>query len=304
VVPVTAGISTAGTGQTADERRPRFRWIASHILTIRNLNLLAGLIVLAIVSMSGYALWADHLNTRQEAERSSRNVLTAVVREVSHDLSLLDLSLKGVAEGLQHPELQRLSPDIQHRLLFDRSLSRGTLASLLALNDAGDTIADSNIIALQSQSNYSDRDYFQVHKDNPHPFYVSRPYPRRHMAGEFSIAVSRRLSHSDGSFAGAVVSETAFSNIQALFRDLNVGEKGALSLYRDDGILLMRQPYNTALIGRDQSKDPNIVRALKERYGTFDAQSCLSAATRAKNRPAGDLSSEVQCETAERHPQM
>jgi diguanylate cyclase (GGDEF)-like protein len=253
----------------------------SRAATTLYLNLLAGLITLGILAFFGYTVWADRLQTLEASERASRNILTAITRDLTHDFHLIDLSLKGVAEGLRHPELHRLPPDLQQRVLFDRSVSASMLSSLLALDEAGNTVADSSSPVAPSQTNYADRDYFQVHRDNPQTgLYISHPYQSRRRAGEFSIAASRRLSHHDGQFAGAVVSGISLSNVQALFKDLDLGKQGVLNLYRDDGILLTRQPFDAKLIGSDQSRNPNIQRLLRERSGTIDVVSQIDGVRR------------------------
>jgi diguanylate cyclase (GGDEF)-like protein len=266
---------------TAETRLPHLQATAKHPFPLRYLNVLANLIVFSILAASGYTLWADRLNTREEAERSSRNVVTAIARDLTHDFHLLDLSLKGVVEGLHYPEFQQLTPDLQHRLLFDRSVSATMLASLLALDQAGTAFADSTAPVIQSRANYGDRDYFQVHRSNPQAgLYLSAPYKSRRRPGEFSIALSRRLSAPDGHFAGVVVSGISLSTIQKLFHDVNLGQQGVLSLYRDDGVLLMRQPSDESLIGRHFGDSPNIQRALRERSGSFEAVSQIDGIRR------------------------
>ena len=97
-----------------------------------------------------------------------------------------------------NPEFQQLSPDLKSRLLFDRSVPATMLASLLALDAGGNVVADSSSPVLREPANYGDRDYFQIHKENPQAgLYLSRPYESRRRGGEFSIAVSRRLSGPD-----------------------------------------------------------------------------------------------------------
>jgi diguanylate cyclase (GGDEF)-like protein len=281
VSSAVADLAADGLVKAAEPRPSHPPVSAKPSFALPYLNLLAGLIVFGILAASGYTLWADRLNTRQEAERASRNVITAIARDLAHDVHLLDLSLKGVIEGLRHPELQQLTPDLQHRLLFDRSVSATMLASLLALDEAGNAFADSTTPVLQNQSNYGDRDYFHIHKSNPDVgLYLSHPYKSRRRAGEYSVALSRRLSAPDGRFAGVVVSGISLSTVQKLFGGVNLGRQGVLGLYRDDGVLLTRQPFDETLVGRAFGDSPNIQRALRERSGSFEAVSQIDGVRR------------------------
>ena len=251
------------------------------LLSNLHLNLLAGIIALGILAVSGQTLWADRTDTWQEAEKSSRNIVNAIARDLTSSIELLDLSLKGVIEGLQYPDFQKLSPDLQRRILFDRSALASLKTSLVVLNESGDIIADAASGMSPRAANYADRDYFQVHKENPLVgIYVSRPYRSRLRNGEYSFAVSRRLSHSDGSFAGVVVSGITLSNMQALFGDLNLGEQGTLGLFRGDGILLTRRPFDENQVGRDFGATPNIQQALREQSGSLEAVSQLDGVRR------------------------
>ena len=87
------------------------------------LHLIAGVIALGILGISAHTLWMDRQNLWQEAEKSSRNVLTTIARDLDGKIELLDTSLKGAMAGLRHPDFQRLPPDLQYRMLFDRAAS-------------------------------------------------------------------------------------------------------------------------------------------------------------------------------------
>lgn len=141
------------------------------------LHLIAGVIALGILGISAHTLWMDRLGTWQEAERSSRNVLTTIAHDLNSNLELLDLSLKGAVEGLRHLSFHELSPDIQYRMLFDRSVSASFMGTLLLVNKDGDLVADAGPIIASRSLNVSDREYFTAHKENNHlGLYVSRPF--------------------------------------------------------------------------------------------------------------------------------
>jgi hypothetical protein len=132
------------------------------------LHLISGIIALGILGISAHTLWIDRQDTWQEAEKSSRNVLTTIARDLNGNLELLDLSLKGTIEGLRYLSVQQLPPDLQYRMLFDRAVSASFMGTLLLVDQAGNLIADAGpVIALRSL-NVSDREYFITHKKNNH----------------------------------------------------------------------------------------------------------------------------------------
>ena len=68
-----------------------------------------------------------------------------------------------------------------------------------------------------------------------------------------SIGLSRRLSNPDGSFAGIVLLAVNIAYFHDLFAGLTLGPHGSMSLIGRDGAMLMRQPYDPKVIGRNIS---------------------------------------------------
>ncbi|NNC00680.1 diguanylate cyclase, partial [Corallococcus exiguus] len=98
--------------------------------------------------------------------------------------------------------------------------------------------------------------------------------------GDLSFAISRRLSHPDGSFAGVVMGAISLSNLRSAFASLKLGKDGALNLLRNDGVILMRQPFVEEDINRDLSKSENFQRFVRERSGAFVGTSSVDGVRR------------------------
>ncbi|MBB3017774.1 diguanylate cyclase (GGDEF)-like protein [Microvirga lupini] len=245
------------------------------------LHLIAGVIALGILGISAHTLWMDRLGTWQEAERSSRNVLTTIARDLDNNLELLDLSLKGAIEGLRHLSSHQLSPDLRYRMLFDRAASANFMTALLLVDSNGDLIADAGPVIASRSLNVSDREYFTVHKNTQHlGLYVSRPYQSRAPHGDLAIGISRRLSDSGGGFAGVVMGSIALNTINQRFEHLSLGQQGAINLFRGDGVLLTRYPFDESQINQDLGGSPHVQRLLKDKAGTFDSVSPIDGVHR------------------------
>ncbi|MFC4172996.1 diguanylate cyclase [Microvirga sp. GCM10011540] len=244
------------------------------------LNLFAAVIALSIVALSGKILWDDHRRAWSEAKQSSLNLLTALARDLGGNIALLDLSLRGVIQDLNEQGFEELSPELRHRMLFDRAATAAYMGSVLVLNASGQVIADAEAVTPR-KANFGDRDYFKVHQERPDiGLYVSRAYKSRFRSGDLSIAVSRRLTHADGSFAGVVMGAISLAKVQALFRELNLGWAGTINLFREDGILLMRCPFDEGQINQDFSRSPHVQRLLQGGSGTFESVSPIDGVNR------------------------
>jgi diguanylate cyclase (GGDEF)-like protein len=219
--------------------------------SIRRLSALGIIAALGMLTLGAVMLLDARKDAWRQAENSATNLATALERDIAHHIASYDLSLRGVAEALQQPGIDQVSPEIRHAAVFDRAATADYLGSLLVLDAAGNVVEDSTAQVPHS-INFADRDYFRVHQDQPDAgLYVSRPFRSRLRNGDASIAISRRLSAPDGSFAGVVVGTMRLAYFQSRFANLDMGANGAVTLLRADGRLIARNPFRDADIDRD-----------------------------------------------------
>ena len=180
------------------------------------------------------------------ADQQAANLAALVEQDVARNIELLDLSLQAVSDGLRLPGLANLSPEMRHRVLFDRSASARYLAFVNALDENGEVIANSQ---KEPVSNWSSRDYFIAQKrDASDRLFIGRPFATT-SDDNAGIAISRRMSHPDGTFAGVVVGGMRLAYFRELFRRLDLGTHGSIALLRTDGTYLMRLPFDRNDIG-------------------------------------------------------
>ena len=92
------------------------------------------------------------------------------------------------------------------------------------------------------------------------------PQPR---AAATSLAVSRRLSNPDGSFAGVVVGTLRLAYFRDRFAGLSIGERDVITVFRNDGAVLARDPYSMSDLGDDLAMSPAFQQFLIRREGAF-----------------------------------
>jgi diguanylate cyclase (GGDEF)-like protein len=223
----------------------------------------------AILAISVWVLLEMRKDALRRAQESAFNLSLLVERDTSRNLEVYDLSLQAVIEGLQQPGVMQLPPTIRQMVLFDRSASAKDLGSLLVMDENGNVIIDSQA-SPPRHLNLADRDYFQVHRASAdRGLYVSHPFEARQSGGTASIALSRRLSHPDGSFAGVVAGTMRLSYFRRLFDGVNLGEGGSMALMLGDGTMLMRRPYDAKVIGRNLQGTANYERFKQTPSGDF-----------------------------------
>lgn len=231
--------------------------------------------VLALaVCFSALCVWIL-LEARRATEVRAAEVAASLVGSVRSDITRsvenLNLSLEGVVANLQLPGLDRLSPDMRQHVLFDHSSTARYLTSILVVDETGRITLDSRNLT-PSPVNLSDRDYFQVHKDSANAgLFISRPFVSR-LSGRPLVAFSRRLSHPDGSFAGAVIGAMLQSYLQAMFKESSLGPNGTVTLTRVDGTVLMRWPYREDFIGSNIKRAELFTHFPQTRNGEYESR--------------------------------
>jgi diguanylate cyclase (GGDEF)-like protein len=236
-------------------------------------------VVLAMLGLCGYSLYQSREDAIARALDSSRDVATIIERDIARNFELYALSLQAVADGLARPGVLD-SPRLRREILFDRAATGQYVGAMVVIDAAGNVVMDSENDAGHG-GNLSDRPYFRIHRDDPGiGLDVSAPYSSRLRPGSRSIALSRRLSRADGSFAGIVALGIDEGYFTSLFADLRLGEHGSISVIRTDGTIIVRRPDDRHLSGRDISKTGFLQKLLAQDEGSFIANSPLDGAER------------------------
>jgi diguanylate cyclase (GGDEF)-like protein len=226
-----------------------------------------------------YALLHARAAAYERAADVAHGLVIAIEADISRTLETVDLSLRGAAEALALPEFDRFDPMVRNLILFDRSTAARHLGKIVVLDGNGIVRLDSKDLA-PPPLNLADRDYFQVHKNNPDVgLYISRPAISRF--SNFSlVGLSRRLSHQDGSFSGVVVASLRTSYFEELFKRINLGAEGNITLSRSDGVLLARWPTMIDSAGLDLRRAALYEQLAQARTGRFETASVTDGVQR------------------------
>ncbi len=234
------------------------------------------------LATSGAILWELRRQTWNNAARAAENLVAALSQDIGRNIELYDLSLQAVVDGLQLSEINQVSPQTRQAILFDRAATAKYLGSTLVLDEHGDVVEDAGAVPPRRQ-NLSDRSYFTTQRDSPgRGLFISEPFRRRLTgANDWVVAFSRRISKPDGSFNGVVSSTLRLDYFNALFARLTLGPQSAVTLFRTDGTLLVRAPYDEGVLGR-RFVGTEIMRQMQATHeGQIVARASLDGATRA-----------------------
>lgn len=240
-----------------------------------------GAFTLILLALVATMLAQERHDAAARAADNAGNLALIVERDVARTVELFDLSLQAVVDGAQDPEVMRLPPPYRQQLLFDRSASAGKyMGALLYIDERGEIAVDSTSPAPR-QGNFADRSWFSAHRDNPQlGLFISPPYQSRLHDNEWSIAFSRRVNHADGSFAGVAIGALRISHFRDLLADLQLGPHGAITLFHEDGTIIMRYPDGAGRIGSSLKGTSNFERFIQARERWFFGRAALDAEQR------------------------
>jgi diguanylate cyclase (GGDEF)-like protein len=200
------------------------------------------------------------------AHQTLENLASGIDADISRNVELFDLSLRAVASNMVAPELKQVSKPIRQLILFDHAASAKHFGAIQVFDADGKLIVDASTMD-PAPENRSDEEYFRVHRDRPDVgLFISRPMLHH---GAYAIVLSRRIIGNDGSFRGVVAGSIRFSYFHDLFSRLSLGPEDTITVFRHDGTIIMRTPFDLDVIGKNLSHVPGIKRTLSEPSGYF-----------------------------------
>ena len=218
-------------------------------LDAKPIILTLGILIIALICI-GVALAIHELRLRDLNEE--RRTLTAIdlllVEETEHTLQSVDLVLVNVAEKLIADDLTtakqfaaREADRPTYEMLKSRLIGIPQLDAVSLISAKGQLVNFSRSFPTPDV-NVADRDYFQALKDKPstRPF-ISQPVQSRN-TGSWTVYLARRVTGSSGEFLGLVIGAIDLTYFENLYKTLQIGPGGAVSLWRADGTLLARYP--------------------------------------------------------------
>jgi diguanylate cyclase (GGDEF)-like protein len=247
----------SGNTESGIRRRP---------LSVKLLILSSLVAVLGFSAVCGTVMLDMRRGEEALARQTSENLATSIDSDIGRTIEQYDLSLRAVVTGINTPEIGQLSKEMRQLILFDNAASSRQFTAIQVFDAHGDLIIDAASLDPVKQ-NSADEDFFKVHKtDGERGLFISKPMLHR---GNYSVVLSRRVTDSDGNFAGVVVGAIRFSYFHDLFGRLRLNPDDTITVIRRDGAVIMRTPFDLDVIGRDLSKSPGVMRALARSSGSY-----------------------------------
>jgi len=180
--------------------------------------------------------FADAENLSRVIEVQAQQSIQGAALSMRQLRSALRVMPRGADETL-HAQMRSAAEQMEH------------VRALFILDENGVMVHDSDTFPAK-RIDFSDREYFTAHRDNPaRGLYIGPPIQSR-TTGAYFIALSLRVEKPGGGFGGVVVAALEPDFFARLYATIDVGRGGVVALFLADGTLLARAPAMPAAVGK------------------------------------------------------
>ena len=233
----------------------------------------AGLLIAGIWSMTMVQLQVARRVQIDSAQRDARSLARLFDEHANRTIEAADQAAKYLSYRYHESgRALNIAQDVKNGLI------PGDIYNQFAIiEEHGDVVLSSLPFA---PLNLADREHFRVHVTaDGGQLYISKPVLGR-LSGKWSLQMTRRMNHPDGSFKGVVVVSMDPQYFTRLYQEVDVGEHGTIALTGTDGMVRVRRVGNTESMGQDVSGSPLFTAMQARGHGTLLTESSLDGQTR------------------------
>ncbi|MEI9803661.1 MAG: sensor domain-containing diguanylate cyclase [Pseudolabrys sp.] len=235
---------------------------------VKRLIALGCAVTLSFSAFCGFVMIDMGKRDYERARTEAVNLVATISADVARKMELIDLSLRAVQDGLKLPDLDRISPAILNLVLFDHSATAPDMGSILVLDRNGSVKFEARSL-IPRPDNFAQADFFTHHRNiGGDGLFIGAPF--RSKRGTWLVGISRRVDDSSGNFDGVIVAGLQLSYFYDLFKVVSIAPGDKLTVFRDDGIVLMRWPFDASFVGRDLSGIQLFTQYKKYRANSYE----------------------------------
>src|SRR5260370_42524408 len=159
------------------------------------------LIASSVVTVIGFSAICTSvmLDMRRGEEELARqtleNLASSIDADISRNIELYDLSLRAVASNVVMPEIENVSKEVRHLILFDHAATAKHFGAIQVFDAKGRLTVDASSLDPAPENRINEK-FFWVHRDPDAGLFISRPMLHH---GAYAIVLSRRITGPDGS---------------------------------------------------------------------------------------------------------
>ena len=202
--------------------------------------LLIGLLIILSLSAALLLLLADaHRDIDSHARDDADRLALMVEREVSRNVDLIDLSIQGVADGVEQPPLMHLPIALRDQALFSRAAAARYIRNV-SVFDANGLLVANSLDADQTMDSAFLGSFLAARRENAASgLLVGHPYLAKDRITRL-VTFSRSVRTPNGRFDGVVIATVNLNYFSEVLLDLHLGHWTVINVSLSDGTELIR----------------------------------------------------------------
>lgn len=220
----------------------------------RAMALLLVVAFVSLIAMRGAFLWWRYDEIITDSQRQAERLALVLSKHFEQTVAGIDTALAQLALHGQRVGGANAQPPFWRPVLDASLAGLSGVGSVSILNEEG-LIAHSTIPAIVGQSRADQFVFRHLSSVASDDLVADTPY-RSITDGRPLIPFGRRLTTSAGIFDGVVVATLDPSQLRGLYRSVDVGEHGVISVLHPTGLVLFREPSKGDPIGSSAEDNP------------------------------------------------
>ncbi|MBV8032661.1 MAG: PAS domain S-box protein, partial [Betaproteobacteria bacterium] len=223
--------------------RARLRFALERLSLVRLLVALGALLVAINVGSAIWDIRAARERALNDVQRDVSNITSLLLEQTAGALDAVDLILRDLQRMGTADQIMLAAPRLRDELAHVPQV-----AAVLVFDRDGRVVARTN--ETPNLDAAEERPYVEAHHGKDIGLYVSEPYLGGPGRRSWRFVLSRRLTAPGGGFAGVVAAVVEVDRYERLYRSIDLGEGGFITLLNEAGTVITRVPDPMALKGR------------------------------------------------------
>jgi PAS domain S-box-containing protein len=217
----------------------------ARISLARALFALAMLLVAINVGKAVWDMRMERQRTERDALRGFSNLTNLLSEQTAASLEAVDLVLRDALREGRKERIAAMAPRLRDELAHVPQV-----AALLVLDERGEVLASTSELPA-IDPDFAKQPLFTAHRDGlATGLFVSKPYLGGPVGTNWRFVLSRRINAAGNAFGGVVAAVIEVESFDRLYRSIDVGNGGFITLLSLDGLIVTRVPDYGGARGR------------------------------------------------------
>jgi PAS domain S-box-containing protein len=245
--------------------RARLAQVYPQITLIRALVALGVVLIAINIGSAIFDVRNARARTEDDALRDYVNLTRLLSEQTAASLEAADLVLRDAMRGGNAREAAAMTPRLREELGHFPQI-----AGFVVIDERGKVIARTNELPA-IDPDFGTQPFFAAHRDGRDGggVMMSDPFLGGPVGTSWRFVLSRRLSGPGGTFGGVLAAVLEIESFDRLYRTIDVGDGGFITLLSEEGVLMTRvpDPLNNA---RGRKYPDNTVAKGIQRDGRYE----------------------------------